>query len=146
NADGTSTSTISGPVIAEEKAQKKNNVKARSMLLMALPNEHLLTFKYSCGCLENKPDLETMSFDDLYINFKIIEQEVKRTVFLSSRSGSLNMAFLSSPSSTNEVDTASIQVTITGPDIVEVEVPSAFDVIIGTGLKELPFSMTSHRA
>nr|GEW27368.1 copia protein [Tanacetum cinerariifolium] len=44
NADGTSTSIISGPVIAKEKARKKNNVKARSMLLMALPNEHLLLF------------------------------------------------------------------------------------------------------
>nr|GEV00570.1 retrovirus-related Pol polyprotein from transposon TNT 1-94 [Tanacetum cinerariifolium] len=44
NADGTSTSTISGPVTAKEKAQKKNDVKSRSMLLMALPNEHLLTF------------------------------------------------------------------------------------------------------
>ncbi|GKF88421.1 hypothetical protein Tco_0259298, partial [Tanacetum coccineum] len=39
NVDGTSTSTISGPVTTEEKAQKKNDVKARSMLLMALPNE-----------------------------------------------------------------------------------------------------------
>nr|GFA44266.1 ribonuclease H-like domain-containing protein [Tanacetum cinerariifolium] len=44
NADGTSTSTIPGPVDTEEKAQKKNDVKAKSMLLMALPNEHLLTF------------------------------------------------------------------------------------------------------
>ncbi|GJZ87079.1 hypothetical protein Tco_0658689 [Tanacetum coccineum] len=44
NADGTSTSTIPGPVTTEEKAQKKNDLKARSMLLMALPNEHLLTF------------------------------------------------------------------------------------------------------
>nr|GEU49444.1 hypothetical protein [Tanacetum cinerariifolium] len=44
NADGTSTSTIPGPVTTEEKAQKKNDVKARSMLLMALPSEHLLTF------------------------------------------------------------------------------------------------------
>nr|GEY36656.1 ribonuclease H-like domain-containing protein [Tanacetum cinerariifolium] len=44
NVDGTSTSTISGPVTAKEKAQKNNNVKARSMMLMALPNEHLLTF------------------------------------------------------------------------------------------------------
>ncbi|GJU16730.1 hypothetical protein Tco_1144696 [Tanacetum coccineum] len=44
NADGTSTSTISGPVATEEKAQKRNDVKARSMLLMALPNEHQLTF------------------------------------------------------------------------------------------------------
>ncbi|GJY20519.1 hypothetical protein Tco_0393085 [Tanacetum coccineum] len=33
-----------GAVTTEEKTQKKNDVKARSMLLMALPNEHLLTF------------------------------------------------------------------------------------------------------
>ncbi|GJX72748.1 hypothetical protein Tco_0309919 [Tanacetum coccineum] len=33
-----------GPVTADEKTQKKNDVKERSMLLMALPNEHLLTF------------------------------------------------------------------------------------------------------
>ncbi|GJW85269.1 hypothetical protein Tco_0158414 [Tanacetum coccineum] len=33
-----------GPVTTEEKAQKKNDVKARSMLLMALPNEHLMIF------------------------------------------------------------------------------------------------------
>ncbi|GJU92257.1 hypothetical protein Tco_1304680 [Tanacetum coccineum] len=32
------------PVTTEEKVQKKNDVKARSMLLMALPNEHLITF------------------------------------------------------------------------------------------------------
>ncbi|GKA23837.1 hypothetical protein Tco_0709870, partial [Tanacetum coccineum] len=44
NADGSSTSLIPGPVTTEEKAQKKNDVKARSMLLMALPNEHLMTF------------------------------------------------------------------------------------------------------
>nr|GEU60603.1 ribonuclease H-like domain-containing protein [Tanacetum cinerariifolium] len=39
------TTTISSPVTAEEKIKKKNDVKARSMLLMALPNEHLMTFK-----------------------------------------------------------------------------------------------------
>ncbi|GJW15620.1 ribonuclease H-like domain-containing protein [Tanacetum coccineum] len=44
NADDTSTSMILGPVTTEEKAQKNNDVKARSMLLMALPNEHQLTF------------------------------------------------------------------------------------------------------
>ncbi|GJR26208.1 ribonuclease H-like domain-containing protein [Tanacetum coccineum] len=44
NADGTLTSLIPGPITTEEKAQKKNDVKARSMLLMALPNEHLMTF------------------------------------------------------------------------------------------------------
>nr|GEV30797.1 hypothetical protein [Tanacetum cinerariifolium] len=208
NADGTSTSTISGLVTTEEKAQKKNNVKARSMLLMDLLNEHLLTFsqyKDAKTLLEaiqvrfsgndatkktqntllkqmyenfnapstesldsifsrlhkivsqlaildenisqedlnmkflrslpaewnthvvvwrNKLDLETMSFDDLYNNFKIVEQEVKRTVFLSSSSGSPNMAFLSSPSSTNEVDTASIQVSAASTPVSTISSPN----------------------
>ncbi|GKF46892.1 hypothetical protein Tco_0136694 [Tanacetum coccineum] len=44
NADGTSTLMILGAVTTEEKVQKKNDVKARSMLLMTLPNEHPLTF------------------------------------------------------------------------------------------------------
>ncbi|GJR69695.1 putative ribonuclease H-like domain-containing protein [Tanacetum coccineum] len=44
NADGTSTSMIPSHVTTEEKAQNKNDVKARSMLLMALPNEHQLIF------------------------------------------------------------------------------------------------------
>ncbi|GJX93415.1 putative ribonuclease H-like domain-containing protein [Tanacetum coccineum] len=188
NADGTLTSLIPGPVTTEEKAQKKNDVKARSKLLMTLPNEHLMTFNqykdaktlfaaiqtrfgdndatkktqktllkqmyenFSAPSTEsldsifnrlqkivsqlailgenisqedlnlkflrslpsewnthvvvwrNKPDLDTMSFDDLYNNFKIVEQEVKGTA--SSSSSSQNMAFVSSPSSTNEVNTA----------------------------------------
>ncbi|GJR09431.1 ribonuclease H-like domain-containing protein [Tanacetum coccineum] len=41
NADGTSNSQIPGPITADEKT---THVKTRSMLLMALPNEHLLTF------------------------------------------------------------------------------------------------------
>ncbi|GJW19255.1 hypothetical protein Tco_0026691 [Tanacetum coccineum] len=44
NADGSSTTLILGPVTADEKTQKKNDVKAKSILLMALPNEQLLTF------------------------------------------------------------------------------------------------------
>nr|GEX79319.1 hypothetical protein [Tanacetum cinerariifolium] len=73
NADGTSTSTIPGLVTTEEKAQKKNDVKARSMLLMALPNEHLLTFS---------------QYKDAKTLFKAIQE------------------------STNEIDTANIQVSI----------------------------------
>ncbi|GJR59956.1 retrovirus-related pol polyprotein from transposon TNT 1-94 [Tanacetum coccineum] len=129
NADGSSTSLIPGPVTTKEKVQKKNDVKARSMLLMALPNEHLMTFNqykdaktlrsqfeifekstfggiYHVVVWRNKPDLDTMSFDDLYNNFKIVEQEVKGTASSSSSSSSQNMAFVSSPSSTNEVNTA----------------------------------------
>ncbi|GKB66741.1 ribonuclease H-like domain-containing protein [Tanacetum coccineum] len=168
--DGTSTSLIPGPVTTEKMLQKKNDVKARSMLLMTLSNEHLMTFnqykdaKTLFAAIQtrfggneatkktqktllkqmlqkiisqlailgenisqedlnlkflrslpfewnthvvvwrNKHDLDTMSFDDLYNNFKIVEQEVKRTA--SSSSSSQNMAFVSSPSSTNEVNTA----------------------------------------
>nr|GEW79666.1 hypothetical protein [Tanacetum cinerariifolium] len=148
NADGTSISTVPCPVTTKEKALKNNDVKSRCMLLMALPNEYLLTFSqykeantlfeaiqarfggndatkktqktlmkqmyenFNAPSIENKADLDTMSIDDLYNNFKIIKQEVKRTVTTSSCSGSQNMAFLSSPASTNEVDDANIQVSI----------------------------------
>ncbi|GJY94616.1 hypothetical protein Tco_0510977 [Tanacetum coccineum] len=42
--NGTSVTKMSVPVTAEEKTNKKNDVEARSLLLMALPNEHQLTF------------------------------------------------------------------------------------------------------
>ncbi|GKE35079.1 hypothetical protein Tco_1454401, partial [Tanacetum coccineum] len=44
NEDGTSTTTIPGPVTDEQKILKKNDLKARSILMMTLPSEHLLTF------------------------------------------------------------------------------------------------------
>ncbi|GJU71374.1 hypothetical protein Tco_1262779 [Tanacetum coccineum] len=71
----------------------------------------------------NKPDLDIMSFDDLYNNFKIVKQEVKGTTNSSSSSSSQNMAFMSSPSSTNEVNTvyevktANIQVSPTSTQV-----------------------------
>ncbi|GJY01070.1 hypothetical protein Tco_0359222 [Tanacetum coccineum] len=42
--NGTSVTKIYVPVTTKEKTNKKNDVKARSLLLMALPNEHKLTF------------------------------------------------------------------------------------------------------
>ncbi|GJV07584.1 hypothetical protein Tco_1345240 [Tanacetum coccineum] len=54
-------------------------------------------------------DLGTISFDDLYNNFKIVEQEVKRSVTSSSNSSSQNVAFVSTPGSTNEDNTANVQ-------------------------------------
>ncbi|GJT97865.1 ribonuclease H-like domain-containing protein [Tanacetum coccineum] len=102
NADGTSTSTIPSPVNIEEKVQKKNNVKARSMLLMELP-KHLLIFS-------QYKDAKTL-FEAIQARFGIVEQEVKRTVSSSSNLSSQNMAFVSSLSSTNEVNTPNIQVS-----------------------------------
>ncbi|GJU20608.1 ribonuclease H-like domain-containing protein, partial [Tanacetum coccineum] len=181
------------PSTTEEKICKKNDVKARSLLLMALPNEHQLTFNQyadaqsmfiaikarfggndatkktqkallkqqyenfnatSSESLDsifnrlqklvsrlailgvdtppedlnvkflrslpsewdthvvvwmNKPDFETMGLDDLYNNFKIVEQKVKRTVAVDDK----NLAFLttSSPSSTNPINTVNTGVS-----------------------------------
>ncbi|GJY09804.1 hypothetical protein Tco_0377989 [Tanacetum coccineum] len=134
--NGTSVTKMSVPVTAEEKTNKKNDVKARSLLLMALPNEHQLTFSqyndaktmfaaietrfggneatkktqktllkqqyenFSASSTEsldsifnrlqkinthvvvwmNKAEIETMSIDDLYNNFKIVEQSVKKSL------------------------------------------------------------------
>ncbi|GJR68799.1 hypothetical protein Tco_0014864 [Tanacetum coccineum] len=84
-------------ILGENISQEDLNLK----FLRSLPSEwntHVVVWR-------NKPDLDTMSFDDLYNNFKIVEQEVKGTVSSSSSSSSQNMAFVSSPSSTNEVNT-----------------------------------------
>ncbi|GJY17972.1 hypothetical protein Tco_0389463 [Tanacetum coccineum] len=129
---------MSIPVTAKEKTNKKNDVKARNLLLMALPNEHQLTFsqypdaKSMFAAIEtrfrgnaatkktqktllkqrrlaimgviiaqedlkskflsslppewnthvvvwmNKLEVETMSINDLYNNFKIEEQKLAR--------------------------------------------------------------------
>ncbi|GJW03906.1 ribonuclease H-like domain-containing protein [Tanacetum coccineum] len=175
------------PATAEEKICKKNDVKARSLLLMSLPNEHQLTFNqyvdaqsmfnfikarfggneatkktqkallkqqyenFNASTSEsldlifnrlqklvsrlailgvvtsqedlnikflrslpsewdthvvvwmNKPDFESMSLDDLYKNFKIVEQKVKKSS--GAINGDKNLAFVyaSGTSSTNNL-------------------------------------------
>ncbi|GJY54260.1 ribonuclease H-like domain-containing protein, partial [Tanacetum coccineum] len=79
NADGSSTTLISGPALEDCK---------------------------SVGYPWNKPNLDTMSFDDLYNNFKLVEQKVKGTTSQGSSSSSQNLGFMSSTSSTNEVNSA----------------------------------------
>ncbi|GKC22121.1 ribonuclease H-like domain-containing protein, partial [Tanacetum coccineum] len=146
-------------VTAEENTNKKNDVKARSLLLMALPNEHQLTFRVMEAQRKtqtdkivsrlailgvviaqedlnskflsslppewnthvvvwmNKPEVDTMSIDDLYNNFKIVEQKVKKSVGASS--GAQNLAFMTAPStsSTNDANTASPQVSTASPNV-----------------------------
>ncbi|GJZ15489.1 putative ribonuclease H-like domain-containing protein, partial [Tanacetum coccineum] len=85
--------------------QKKNDVKARSMLLMALPNEHMdantlfaaIQTRFGGFRRLNKPDLDIMSFDDLYNNFKIVKQEAGSTqVSTANLSDDTIYAFLAS--------------------------------------------------
>ncbi|GJX98073.1 ribonuclease H-like domain-containing protein [Tanacetum coccineum] len=150
---------------AEEKAQKRLEVKAISTLMTGIPNEHQLKFNSTKDAMllleaiekssenldqtfdrlqklvsqmeilgetlsqedvnqkslrslspewntlvvvwRNKPELETISMDDLYNNLKVYELEVKGTS--SSNTSTQNIAFVSSNNSgsTNEaVNTA----------------------------------------
>ncbi|GKC23698.1 ribonuclease H-like domain-containing protein, partial [Tanacetum coccineum] len=147
--NGTLVTKMSVPVTAEEKTNKKNDVKARSLLLMALPNEHQLTFSFKIVSRliilgeiitqedlnskflsslppvwnthivvwMNKPEVDTMSIDDLYNNFKIVEQKVKK--YVGASSGAQNLAFMTalSTSSTNDANTASPQVSTASPNV-----------------------------
>ncbi|GJY38753.1 hypothetical protein Tco_0425117 [Tanacetum coccineum] len=196
--NGTSVTKIYVPVTADEKTNKNNDVKARSLLLMALPNEHQLTFSqcidaktmfvaietrfggneatkktqktllkqqyenFSASSTKsldsifnrlqkivsrlailgvvisqedlnsknlsslppewnthvvvwkNKPEIKTMSIDDLYNNFKIVEQKVKK--FVGPSSGAQNLAF-NTAIPAYEVSTASPNVNTTSPQV-----------------------------
>ncbi|GJT35057.1 hypothetical protein Tco_0925476 [Tanacetum coccineum] len=122
------------PKTAKQKLARKNELKAKSTLLLAIPIEVL----WNQGCkdligsnqgqedenlkllrslplawnnialiMRNKFDLDTLSMDDLYNNLKVYESEIKGES--SSSSNSQNVAFVSleNTSSTNEaVNTA----------------------------------------
>ncbi|GJU44336.1 hypothetical protein Tco_1201602 [Tanacetum coccineum] len=199
------------PTTAEEKLARKNELKARGTLLMALPNEHQLKFNtYKCAktlmeaiekrfggnkeskktqktllkqqyenfngsssegldqtydrlqklisqleilgetisqedmnlkflrslpsewkthtlIWRNKPDLDTLSMDDLYNNLKIYETEVKGSS--SSNQNSQNVAFVSSNNSSssnqaygsNSVNTDSMSDVIDADDLEEMD-------------------------
>nr|GEU76049.1 hypothetical protein [Tanacetum cinerariifolium] len=101
-------------VTTEDMQKRRNDVKARTTLLLALPDEHQLRF--------SKSDLDTMSLDDLYNHLKVFEPKVQK----KSESNYHNMAFISSAknnSGNEEVNTASIptastQVSPAGPNVV----------------------------
>ncbi|GJW05830.1 hypothetical protein Tco_1568253 [Tanacetum coccineum] len=183
------------PSTAEEKICKKNDVKARSLLLMALPNEHQLTFdqyvdaqsmfvaikarfggneatkktqkallkqqyeNFNASSSEsldsifnrlqklvsrlailgvvtppedlnvkflrslpsewdthvvvwmNKPDFDTMGLDDLYNNFKIVEQKVKRSTGCINDEKNLAFLITSGASITININTVNPEVS-----------------------------------
>ncbi|GJT07150.1 putative ribonuclease H-like domain-containing protein [Tanacetum coccineum] len=99
NADGTLTSLIPDPY-------KDAKTLFAAIQTIFGDNEAIKKTQKTLLKQMNKHDLDTMSFNDLYNNFKIIEQEVKGTASSSSSLSSHYMAFVSFPSSTNEVNTA----------------------------------------
>ncbi|GKC59383.1 hypothetical protein Tco_1086981 [Tanacetum coccineum] len=196
--NGTSVTKMLVPVTAEEKTNKKNDVKARSLLLMAFPNEHQLTFSQYTDAktiasseesldsifnrlykivsrLEilgvviaqedlnsnflnslppewntrvvvwmNKVEIEIISIDDLYNNFKIVEQSVKKSVGASS--GAQNLAFMTAPStsSTNDVNTVipAYEVSTASPNVnaasPQVSIASFSDNVVYVFMVENP--------
>ncbi|GKC53405.1 putative ribonuclease H-like domain-containing protein, partial [Tanacetum coccineum] len=107
------------PKTAEQKLARKNKLKAKSTLTLAIPDEHLLKFHEDVNLklltslpsawnnisliMRNKSDLDTLGMDDLYNNLKVYESEIKGQT--SSSSNSQNVAFVSFDnfSSTNEI-------------------------------------------
>nr|GEV76805.1 hypothetical protein [Tanacetum cinerariifolium] len=110
---GTSEETYE-PTSAEEKLDRRKEIKAKGTLLMALLNKDQLKFhsyqdaELLMEAIEkmNKTELETISLDDLYNNLKIYEPELSRSS--NTNQNPQNMAFVSSnsTSSTNEADTS----------------------------------------
>nr|GEY37209.1 ribonuclease H-like domain-containing protein [Tanacetum cinerariifolium] len=76
---------------------------ANQKFLMSLPS----SWSQVALIMRNKPGLDTLSFDDLYINLRVFERDVKGTT-VSSSSNTQNVAFVSTDntSSTNDVSTA----------------------------------------
>ncbi|GJW29370.1 putative ribonuclease H-like domain-containing protein [Tanacetum coccineum] len=119
--NGTSVTKMYVPVTAEEKTNKKNDVKARSSLLMALPNEHQLTFttrKTQKTLLKQQyENFSATSAESLDSIFNRLHKIVKKSVGASS--GAQNLAFMTAPStsSTNDANTASPQVSTASPNV-----------------------------
>nr|GEV19808.1 putative ribonuclease H-like domain-containing protein [Tanacetum cinerariifolium] len=111
------------PITAEKRLAKKNELKVRRTLLMALPDKHQLMFnihKDAKSLMEtieksfptewrtqtlisrNKANLEDQSLDDLFNNLKIYDAEVKSSS--SPSHTTQNIAFMSfqNTNSTNE--------------------------------------------
>nr|GEV68103.1 ribonuclease H-like domain-containing protein [Tanacetum cinerariifolium] len=117
------------PTTAEKRLARKNELKARGTLLMALPDKHQLKFnshKDSKTLMEaiekrfrgntetkkthtliwrNKANLEEQSLDDLFNSLKIYETEVKQSS--STGTASQNLDFVSSSHTDSTTDSVS---------------------------------------
>ncbi|GKA67313.1 hypothetical protein Tco_0767121, partial [Tanacetum coccineum] len=85
--------TTASPVTTKEKAQKKNDVKARSMLLMALPNEYLITFNQYKDAKTLFASIQTIFSDyalwDMIENGNLFKPAAKTTTYVDGTSTTL---------------------------------------------------------
>nr|GEX91627.1 retrovirus-related Pol polyprotein from transposon TNT 1-94 [Tanacetum cinerariifolium] len=93
-------------VTADDMQKRKNDVKARTTLLLA-PEWLMHTIVW-----RNRSDLDTMSLDDMYNHLKVYVSEVQK----KSKTNSQNMAFISSAKHSRgnkDVNTASVSTSST---------------------------------
>nr|GEU62188.1 retrovirus-related Pol polyprotein from transposon TNT 1-94 [Tanacetum cinerariifolium] len=118
-------------ITTEDMQKRRNDVNARTNLLLALLDEHQLRF--------SKDDLDTMSLDDVYNHLKVYEPEAQK----KSESNSQNMAFISSSKTSSEkgevhtasVPTANTQVSPASTDIAAASL--SHDTIDEDDIKEM---------
>nr|GEW61149.1 uncharacterized mitochondrial protein AtMg00810-like [Tanacetum cinerariifolium] len=118
------------PTTAEQRLAKKNELKARGTLLMALPDKHQLKFnihkdaKSLMEAIEKRSDLEDQSLDDLFNNLKIYEAEVKSSS--STSPSTQNIAFVSSQNTncTNESVSAVTSVSAASTKVLVSTLPN----------------------
>nr|GEW82591.1 ribonuclease H-like domain-containing protein [Tanacetum cinerariifolium] len=114
------------PTTAEQKLARRNELKARGTLLIALPDEHQLKFNFHKDAKtlmeaiekslpsewkthtliwRNKVDWEEQSLDDLFNSLKIYEAKVKHSS--STGATTQNLAFVSSSNSDSTAESVS---------------------------------------
>ncbi|GJY23730.1 hypothetical protein Tco_0397388 [Tanacetum coccineum] len=121
---------VLSPRTAKETLARERERKARTTLLMALPEDHLANFhkmtdakemweaiKSRFGGNEESKKMQgiySLSIDDLYNNLRVFETDIKGST--ASSSSTHNVAFISSEStnSTNDVSIAYVDSTTTG--------------------------------
>ncbi|GKC84355.1 hypothetical protein Tco_1140072, partial [Tanacetum coccineum] len=138
------------PTTAEEKLDRRNEMKARRTLLMALPNKDQLKFhsykdaklliellrslpsewKTHALIWRNKDEIETISLDDLFNNLRIYEPEIagssstsqstQNVAFVSNNSTKSNNSINNTNNNTNEVDISIYGVSATHTQVNDV--------------------------
>ncbi|GJS67333.1 ribonuclease H-like domain-containing protein [Tanacetum coccineum] len=81
------------PKTAQALLQRQRERKAKSILLLAIPDE-------------NKDGIDDLDIDDLYNNLKVFEADIKGSSGLSSNSSNVTFLSTEDTSSSNEVNTA----------------------------------------
>ncbi|GKC29244.1 ribonuclease H-like domain-containing protein [Tanacetum coccineum] len=136
-----------GPVTTEEKAQKKNDVKTRSMLLMALPNEHQLAktlfdaIQIRFGGNDATRKTQKTLLKQMYENFNALSTESLDSIFNRLQkinthvvvwwnksdldTMTLRILYTTSRFSTNEVNTANVQVSTANSPVSIADTPDS---------------------